>query len=59
MTPHSNPWETADRIALEQARLALHVCPSCCTDLRPVALCEDTWGCPACRKTWYVPTEGA
>lgn len=53
--PHANPWETADKIALEKAMLAMYVCPRCRNDLRPVAFCEDVWGCAQCRETWYLP----
>lgn len=51
-------YEAADNYALKHALIALHVCPNkrCGrADLRPVALCEDVWGCEQCHETWYVP----
>ena len=58
MSQHTSPYEQTDKLALDRALLALHVCPRDRTDLRPVALCEDTWGCENCRETWYLPKEG-
>ena len=52
-------YEAMDKAALRNARLALHVCPFCASDLRPVAFCEDVWGCEPCRRTWHILTEDA
>ena len=53
--PHVSPWEAVDKLALEDALLASLVCPRCRADLRPVAFCEDVWGCAPCRETWFLP----
>lgn len=45
-------YETEDRWALLSI---LHICPRHNTDLQPVALCEDVWGCKACNETWHFP----
>lgn len=50
-----NRWEAMDKAALNSALLALHTCPNCRGDLRPVALCDDVWGCTACKETWHLP----
>jgi hypothetical protein len=53
-----NRWEEMDKDALHTALLALHTCPHCRSDLRPVALFEDVWGCadPSHSfETWHIP----
>ena len=40
-----------------EALLALDVCPRCRGDLQPVAYAVNTWGCTACRETWFRPEE--
>ena len=42
----------------KRALLVTYVCPRDRTDLRPVALSEDTWGCENCHETWYLPANG-
>ena len=54
-------YEAADKAALRDALVALHVCPNkgCGRgNLSPVGLCVDVWGCVQCGETWYVPPEG-
>ena len=50
-------YEATDRHALQQALLALKVCPEDRSDLQPVALCEDVYGCLTCNETWHIPQE--
>jgi hypothetical protein len=53
-------YEAVDKAALNNALLALHICPRprCGrAELLPVALCEDVWGCAQCHETWYLPPE--
>ena len=50
-------YEAIDRAALHNALLALDVCPRCRGDLQPVAYAVNTWGCTACRETWFRPEE--
>jgi len=58
MRPDSR-FESVDRAALHNARLALRQCPHCARDIAPVALCEDVWGCAACKETWHLPKDEA
>jgi ribosomal protein L37AE/L43A len=49
-------WEAFDKGALYEALLALHTCPKCRRDLRPVWSGEkDVWACVTCDETWHVP----
>ena len=52
-----NRFETLDKAALQQALLAMGVCPTCRNDLRPVAFLDSVWGCPRprCSGTWFLP----
>ena len=56
-TWRDNRFAALDAAALSEALLAVHVCPRCRTDLQPVALTEDVWGCASCRQTWHVERE--
>ena len=59
---HVDRYESQDRFALDRALLALHTCPRCRADLKPVALFEDVWGCDSAShpfETWYLPKEEA
>ena len=48
-------YRDVDKAALETALLALKTCPRCRSDLLPVALFADVWGCNSCRETWHLP----
>jgi len=52
----NNRFEQIDKAALHNALLDLHTCPRCRDDLKPVALCEDVFGCQRCKETWHIPT---
>ncbi len=54
---HVSQYEEMDKKALHDALLALHTCPHCRSDLQPVALYEDVWGCHSCKETWYLPKD--
>lgn len=48
-------YEAMDKAALHNALLALHTCPKCRRDIRPVWTGEpDMWACVTCDKTWHV-----
>ena len=50
-------YEREDRIALERFLLSERVCPRCRSDLLPVALFEDVFGCKKCKETWHCEDE--
>jgi uncharacterized protein YbaR (Trm112 family) len=50
-----NRFEQIDKAALHNALLELRTCPHCRSDLQPVALLENVYGCPKCRETWHIP----
>ena len=50
-------YRATDKLALEQALLALRICPKCQEDLVPVRYFLKLWGCRVCQETWYLEKE--
>lgn len=62
--PHAGEYEKDDKAALEDALLAMRICPRCREDLRPVSMLDRVFGCYGrgviahSPETWHLPGEG-